>query len=98
VAVDCHDNSLSVSLSNDSHICTKPQTLRKQANAPRPTLASTPIAMWCSICNHKPRKRMNLAAIQTALQTAIIATATTLFPTTTQFVNFPIVFENSPIL
>jgi len=54
--------------------------------------------MWHSVCNHKPNKRMNLATIQTALQTAIIATATTLFPTTTQFVNFPIVFENSPIL
>jgi len=32
--VDCCDNSLSVSSSNDSHIHTKPETLRKQANAP----------------------------------------------------------------
>jgi len=93
VAVNCCDDSPSVSSSDESHIRTKPHTIRKQANIPRPALASTPIAMRCSIRNRKPRKRMNLATICTALQTAIIATAATLFPPTMQFVNFPVVFE-----
>jgi len=93
VAVDCRDDSPSVSSSDESYTCTKTKTIRKQANVPRPALASTPIAMRRSVRNRKPRERMNLATIRTALQTAIIATAATLFPPTTQFVNFPVVFE-----
>jgi len=49
--------------------------------------------MCHSIRNHKPHKRLTFTAIQAALQTAIIATATTMFLATTQLINFPIVFE-----
>jgi len=65
---------------------------RQSPIAPRPALATPPTTVRRSLRNRQPRERINLHTMRRALQTAIITTAATMFPATTQFVEFPVVF------